>query len=178
MCNCADYKYPALVAAYCRSFLIFAEGTGGYGECVGYAVARVFVGQFCHRFERGERTVFISAVHRVCAGRKGLACPSAVGRVARIFAVYHVGRYGEHRHCGLAAAVGGVALYLGHKGLYKPYGKPVYPVVVVAVLGIVALYLKVGYNAVLVADGVYISGQAAGLSQSSFIASMTLANTG
>ncbi len=109
--NCANYKsfsalplipplskgrlyrgrdLSALVAAYCRSFLIFAEGTGGYGEGVGYAVARVFVRQFCHRFERGERAVFIPAVHRVCAGREGLSSPSAVGRVARIFAVYHV----------------------------------------------------------------------------------------
>ena len=47
-----------------------------------------------------------------------------------------------------------MALYLGHKGLYQPYGELVDAVVVVAVFGVVALYPEVGDDAVLVADGV------------------------
>ena len=107
-----------MIAPYMRVNSVFAKRIGRYREGIGNTVARVLVRQFCHRFKRGERAVLISAVHRVSAGREGLSRPSAVGRVARLFAVYHVGSYGKHAHRRYGIAVGRVALNLGHKGLY------------------------------------------------------------
>ena len=58
------------------------QRAGADGLGVGNAVERKLIGQLGNGVERGEQTVFLGAVGRVRAGRKGCACLSAVGRRA------------------------------------------------------------------------------------------------
>ena len=95
-------------------------------------------------------------MHRVSPGSKGRARPSSVGSVARVLAVDHVRGYGQNGHCGNTFTVGVVTFDFVHKCLYEPNRKLVHPVVVVAVLGVVALYLEVGYYPLFVPYGVNV----------------------
>ena len=102
-------------------------------------------------------------MHGVGTRGKGLAGAAAVGRVAGLLAVHHVGGDGEHRLGGHGIAVGVQLAKLVHEVGYQRLGDFVHAGVVVAVAGELALGLEVDDEAFLVADaldlGVLDGGQ-------------------
>ncbi len=92
----------------------------------------------------------VTTVHRVRAGREGLAGTPAVRGVPGGLAVDHVGRDRQHRLGGHRVAVHAVAADLRHERLDQLDGDGVDAVVVVAVGGPVALGLVVDDDAALV----------------------------
>ncbi len=76
---------------------VLPRASRGDGEGVGDAVPAVVVGELGHRVQRSQSAGSVAPGHGVGAGGQGLAVLSAVGGVAGLFAVHHVGGDGEDR---------------------------------------------------------------------------------
>ena len=129
-----------------------AQGTGVDGLGVGNAVQGVLVGQLGDGIQGGNQAGLLRAVAGVGAGGQRGPGPAAVGHIAGILAVDHVGGNGQDGGGGLGIPVGVVVPDLLQEGPQQPHGDGICPVIVVAVAGEVALHLEVRGVAVLIPD--------------------------
>ena len=98
------------------------------------AVQRILVGQLGDRQAGCEPAVAVAAVHRIRARAERLALAAAVGRIAGVLAVDHVGGDRQHALRMRCIAIGRVLADLLHETRDKIRGDAVHPIVVVAEL--------------------------------------------
>ena len=111
------------------------------------------IGQLGHGVQRGQQAVLLGTVAGVRAGGKRGEGGAAIGQSAGVLAVDDVGRDGQDGRGRLGVAVGVALLDHLQEGLQQPDADLVGAVVVVAVFREVALDLKAGGKAGLVAQG-------------------------
>ena len=133
-----------------------AQSLGGDGLGVGDAVQSPVVVLRGKRVLGSQQAVLLRTLAGGCTGCKGGKGGTAIGQSTGVLAVHHVGGDGQDGGGSLGVAVGVALLDHLKEGLEQPHADLVGAIVIVAVLGEVALGLKAGGKAALVAHHLHL----------------------
>src|SRR4030095_5313399 len=101
--------------------------------------------------------VGVPAMHRIGSGRERFAVPPAIGRVTGALAVDHVRSDRQNRLGMEGVTISWILAQLVHESAYKPGGKVIHAVVVIAELRKSPFSFVVGYQASLIANDSHLS---------------------